>query len=154
MNNALHKALLLALLLMLNFAHPVLATEVDGRFSMTATDDGFLRLDSQTGAVALCARSASGWTCRPGEDDQLATQEKLASLSKENSELKSEIEDLRRTLDAQLAEGTPSGVGKPAFKLPSDQDIDKLMSVLEKMVRRFKGMVEDLKENREPGTPL
>jgi len=154
MKNGLQQAIILATILVLHPLTSVQAIETDTRFSMTPTDDGFLRLDSKTGAVALCARSSNGWSCKPVEDDQLAVQEKLAALKKENRELKGEIEDLRRALDTQFADGTPSGKKKPGFQLPSDEDVDKLMSFLEKMARKFKGLVEELKENQEPGTPL
>lgn len=34
-----------------------------GRFTMSPVDGGFLRLDKETGAVAMCARSGTAWAC-------------------------------------------------------------------------------------------
>ena len=147
------KAIFFALICLFHPVQPVNALETDGRFTMTPTEDGFLRLDSKTGAIALCGRLENGWTCKPVDDAQLASQDKLASLTKENSDLKAEIEDLRRALDAQIT-GTPSGGANRGFKMPTEQDVDKLMSVLERLARRFKSMVDDLKEQQQPGTPL
>ena len=154
MKKSLLCAATLTLIFFLQLAPTAGAVETDGRFSMTPTDDGFLRLDSQTGAVALCGRSDGDWICNPVADSQLASQSKLAALKKENSDLKAEIEDLQRALNAQLTDGKPSDGTNPGFNVPSEQDVDKLMGFLENLARRFKGMVKELKENNEPGRPL
>ena len=35
-----------------------------GRYTMHQTEDGFVRLDTQTGAVSLCRKEANAWSCR------------------------------------------------------------------------------------------
>ena len=145
---------ILSLILIFQSSNALHAENSEGRFTMTQTDDGFLRLDTKTGAVALCGRADQTWSCKPVRDDQLPTQQKLATLEQENSELKTEIEDLRRVLDGQLAKGTPSNGTGPSLKFPTDSDIDKVMTTLEKLARRFKGLVQELKDAKVPGTPL
>ena len=62
--------------------------------------------------------------------------------------------NLAGNLDSQFADRKPSGGSKPIFKIPSDEDVDRNMSFLERMAKKFKGMVKELKESQEPGTPL
>jgi hypothetical protein len=50
----------------------------DSRFTLHATDDGYLRLDGRTGQVAACARRAGDWTCQAV--DERATPERAARL--------------------------------------------------------------------------
>ncbi len=62
-----------------------------GRYTMHKSDDGFVRLDTQTGVMSLCRRRDQGWSCdamigtaRPGTGE-------VARLRRENAELKAEI---------------------------------------------------------------
>ncbi len=59
-----------AMLVMLAAALPGRAGEADpeaGRYSITATDGGFTRLDTRTGAVSHCTRSEGIWRCEPAD---------------------------------------------------------------------------------------
>ena len=44
----------------------------NGRYTMSPVDGGFLRLDKQTGAVAMCAHSGGDWACNPVRDSAAA----------------------------------------------------------------------------------
>ena len=46
--------------------------EGDGRFTMTATANGFLRLDTRTGAVSLCVVQGGTAQCRVAADERTA----------------------------------------------------------------------------------
>jgi len=154
MKYPLSMAMLFATILFIQPTNALFAADGDGRFTMTPTEGGFIRLDTQTGAVALCARSDASWSCNPVQDGQLATQEQIAALTKENQELKTELEDAKRVLDAQITSAKPSSGSSQTLNIPSEKDIDKMMNSLERLIRRFKGMVNELKEERVPGTPL
>ena len=43
---------------------PALATGTEERFSITRTDDGFIRTDAATGAVSKCTETAGQLVCR------------------------------------------------------------------------------------------
>jgi len=62
------------------------------RFSFNRVDDGFLRLDNQTGQIAYCSAHTVGWACQAVPEDR-------AALDKEISRLKDEVANLK----AQLA---------------------------------------------------
>ena len=45
------------------------AGEEPGRYAMTPAGDGFLRLDTATGAVSICRQKLDAWTCEGVADD-------------------------------------------------------------------------------------
>ena len=99
----------------------------DGRYSFNPVADGVLRLDTRTGQVSECSRSRVGWACKLVPDERSALEIEIARLQEENARLKKEL----------LAHGPPTlGAPGPELKLPSDADVDKMISFLEKAWRR------------------
>ena len=62
-----------------------------GRYSFNRVDDGYLRLDQQTGQVSLCNRRSVGWACYPLPDERAALEEEIGRLQKDNAALKKEM---------------------------------------------------------------
>jgi hypothetical protein len=120
------------------------ASAETGRYTMTPTKDGVLKLDTRTGAVSLCSRSSGDWSCKSVDSDG---QDRIRQLEKENARLRA------RLADRHLAPGSNDG-GK--MEMPSEEDVDKAMDFMERLLHRFKGMVEDLKKDKkeENGVPL
>ena len=129
------------------FAASSIAQAETGRYSMTQTKDGILRLDTKTGAVSLCARSSGGWKCQGVEGDNGSLQDRVRHLEQENDRL-------RAQLDAAKLAPAPRDSGK--LTAPSEEDVDKAMDFMERLLNRFKGMAEDLKKDKksEDGVPL
>ena len=118
----------------------------NGRYSFSAVPDGMLRLDTRTGAVSLCAKQAAGWACNTVPDERQALENEIARLQRENGALKKDM--LARNLPLP---GGVSGVPQTAQQqrelqlkvpLPSDAEIDRVMSAFEKMWRRLIDMVQ------------
>ena len=119
-----------------------------GRYTMTPTKDGVLKLDTKTGAVSLCRNVGTGWSCEAvDESDPEGLREQLRRLEKENARLRARLDK------CQLSPGKRDN-GK--LELPSEQDVDKAMDFMEKLLNRFKGLVEDLKKDKkdDEGVPL
>ncbi len=118
-----------------------------GRYSMTPTKDGILKLDTKTGAVSLCARSSGKWKCQGVDGQNSALHDTVRRLEQENDRL-------RAQLDAARLAPAPESSGK--LDVPSEEDVDKAMDFMEKLLHRFKGMVEDLKKDKDDqqGVPL
>ena len=117
------------------------ATE-NGRYSLNRTDDGYLRLDQQTGHLSVCKRRELGWACHPVPDERSALEDEIARLQKDNAALKKEM----------LARGvTPPGVAKgpnqPDGASPSDADIDRAMATAERIWRRLVDMIGRLQRD-------
>jgi hypothetical protein len=53
--------------------------------------DSYLRLDTQTGEVALCSPKAVGWACEAAAEDRAVLEDEITRLRTENDALKKEI---------------------------------------------------------------
>jgi hypothetical protein len=123
----------------------------NGRYSFNQTSDGVLRLDSRTGGVSVCVKRAAGWACEAVPDERAALESEIGRLQNENVALKKEM----------IAKGVPlpSGVKTPdvaatrkdelVLKLPSDAEMEKVMTFFEKMWRRLMEMVQGMQKEME-----
>ena len=115
-----------------------------GRFTMLETKDGIIRLDKQTGTMSTCTNTASGWSCQPmnNQDPSLhPDNETLSHLKKENSDLKQRLEKLEQGQDYKPSKS------REKLKLPTDEEVDQAIEYIEKMIRKFKGSMDRLKES-------
>ena len=109
------------------------------RYSFYKVDEGFIRLDTQTGEVALCGRQTVGWACVAAPEDRTVLENEIARLQKENAALKQAL--LSR--DLPLPSGT-SPTPPPAdedkhltLRLPSAEDIDRMVSIVGQVWQRL-----------------
>jgi len=146
---AQHKRALFILATALAIAASSASHAQTGRYTMTPTKDGVLKLDTKTGSVSLCHSVGTGWSCEGVDENDKGLRHQLRQLEKENARLRAQLDE------RQLVPGSREG-GK--LELPSEQDVNKAMDFMEKLLGRFKGMVEDLKKdkkaNEEEGVPL
>ena len=137
-----------AAILLLVAAAPLMAQPLDaenGRYAFKDIDGGVLRLDSRTGAVSLCAKRASGWACEAVPDERAALETEIARLQRELGTLKKDM--LARGLPLPGGVATLPPVEKQRelnlrVPLPSDAELDRAMSALEKVWKRLIDMVQ------------
>ncbi|MBK8007258.1 MAG: hypothetical protein IPK23_01435 [Rhizobiales bacterium] len=103
---------------------------------MQKIDDGFLRLDAQTGQVSFCREKAGNWTCETVADDRAALEAEIKRLNDRIAALENKRNDPQER-----------------FRTPSDQEIEQVMGFFEKMMKRFRGVVENLKKEWETEVP-
>jgi hypothetical protein len=65
------------------------------RYVFERIDDGFMRLDNQTGQVAHCSQRQGTWTCETVPEHRDALQEEVARLQSKVASLQEEIARLR-----------------------------------------------------------
>jgi hypothetical protein len=71
---------------------PALAQPADpaaienGRYSMTPVQEGFLRLDTRTGAVAMCRLVNGAPECRLAANERAALENEIGRLQAQNRE--------------------------------------------------------------------
>ena len=65
-------------------------SQAANRYIMRPANGGFIRMDTQTGAISFCRTDAGSVSCRLSEDDRLALMNELNRLKKKNAELKEE----------------------------------------------------------------
>ena len=121
------------------------------RFAMQPIEGGVLRLDTETGSMALCTKQSVGLVCEAVDPPGPAARDS-ERLATENRELKAEI----KRLEALLAMETPQKPTSraPRLELPSEEDVDKALSYMERMVKKFSDKLKDLEGGRGRGSEL
>ncbi len=108
------------------------------RFTLEKTADGYVRMDKTTGEMSICVQQSDQLVCRSAADDRVAMEDEIARL------------DGRLTrLEEKFAATEQSGLLSNST-LPTDEEFEKSMTLMEKFFRRFMGVVKDLNED---GTP-
>ena len=121
-----------------------LAEDVDGRYRMFPTAEGFLKLDTRSGAVSECKRGLDSYQCRLVPDDQNALQAEIDRLAKENADLGEKPAKAGPSLPERPGESTRSSPN-----LPRDEEVGRALGYMEKFLRRFMGILRD-----ETGKPI
>jgi hypothetical protein len=57
----------------------------EARYSFHKVAGGFLRLDTQTGEVALCGRQPVGWACVAAPEDRAVLENEITRLRRDRS---------------------------------------------------------------------
>ena len=106
---------------------------VANRYIMEKTDSGFVRLDTQTGSMSICTQKAGQLVCRLAADERRAFEETLSDLS-------ARVENLESRLDALAPQDESTAI-------PDEAELDRAIGAMEKMMRHFFGMVEELQKD-------
>ena len=143
--------LALTMLILASLSGARAASEQGGRYTMTPTEGGVVRLDTQTGAMALCTRKAQdNWSCEDMNDSQRTLTSEVDRLQNENKELKEQIDNLEKTLGIADGQDEPA---KPAVKLtlPSEADVDKAFDYFERMIDKLHERIEKFEKKHAHG---
>ena len=129
----------------------------NGRYALSPAGDGVLRLDTRTGAISTCNNSGAGWACYAVPDERAAMdaeigrlQADIGRLQADNERLKADLASREPTVPGKNEEVLPKsdslkksepkvadGERKIEIPLPSDRDMDRMMSFLERAWRRL-----------------
>lgn len=129
----------------------------NGRYALSPIGDGVLRLDTRTGAISTCNNSGAGWACYAVPDERAAMdaeigrlQADIGRLQADNERLKADLASREPTVPGKIEEPLPKsdslkksepkvaeGERKIEIPLPSDRDMDRMMSFLEQAWRRL-----------------
>jgi hypothetical protein len=147
------------------------ASDTDnGRYTLSPTSDGVVRLDTRTGAVSNCTDKGNGWACYTLPDERAALDTEIGRLQTENEKLKTQLAEREPTVTGKTEEALPKSdslkpsepkisepknepkVGEPKsadanrnrieIPLPSDRDMDRVMSFVERAWRRLIEMAD------------
>ncbi len=140
-------------------AGPMPETE-NGRYALSPTGDGVLRLDTRTGAVSTCTNSGLGWACYAVPDERAAMDAEVGRLQAENERLKAQLAEREPTVSGKIEEPLPKsdslkkiepkvaeGERKIEIPLPSDRDMDRVISFLERAWRRLIDMANRVQKD-------
>ena len=132
----------------------------NGRYALSAVTDGVIRLDTRTGAVSNCSNSGAGWACYAVPDERAALDAEIGRLQADNEKLRAELAAREPAVTGKIEEALPKEVlpkealpksdslkkGEPKvaegerkieIPLPSDRDLDRVMSFLERAWKRL-----------------
>jgi hypothetical protein len=139
----------------------------NGRYALAPVTDGVIRLDTRTGAVSTCTNTGTGWACYAVPDERAAFDAEIGRLQSDNEKFKTELEKLKAELAAReptvtgkvdeplpktdsLKKAEPKtaeGERKIEIPLPSDRDMDRVMSFLEQAWRRLVEMANRMQKD-------
>jgi hypothetical protein len=139
----------------------------NGRYTLSPIADGVIRLDTRTGAVSTCNNAGAGWACYVVPDERAAYDQEIGRLQAENETSKAEVEKLKAELASrppvaeskteealpksdQLNKAEPKVAESPRkieIPLPSDRDMDRVMSFLEQAWRRLVEMANRMQKD-------
>jgi hypothetical protein len=109
------------------------------RYELEKTADGYVRMDKSTGEMSICKEADGQLICRVAADERTAYDDNLASLTKR-------VEALEQRL-ATIGGPAP----QPQNVLPSEEEFDKTLSMMERFMRRFMGVVREFED--DPAQP-
>jgi hypothetical protein len=123
----------------------------NGRYTFSPSADGMMRLDTRTGTVSYCSNSASGWACYAVPDERKALDEEIGRLQAENDRLKSQLASAGKPDDKPAGPSAAEKDRKIEIPLPSDQDVDRVMSLLQRAWKRLVEMANQMQKDISGG---
>jgi hypothetical protein len=132
----------------------------NGRYALSPLPEGVARLDTRTGAVSTCKDTGTGWACYVAPDERTALDEEIGRLQADNEKLRAQLAAREPTVSGKIDEPMPKtdSLKKPEPKvaedqrkieipLPSDRDMDKMMSFVEQAWRRLVDMANRMQKD-------
>ena len=133
----------------------------NGRYTLSPIADGVLRLDTRTGSVSTCSNSGAGWACYAVPDERAALDAEIGRLQADNARLKAQLADRDAPVAGKIEEALPKsdplrkpepprlaeGERKIEIPLPSDRDLDRMMTFLERAWRRLVEMANRMQKD-------
>lgn len=109
------------------FLSPALA-EQDERYRLERTQEGYVRLDTQTGRMSLCVERDGQLVCKMAADDHAAYEQDLYKMAEKIDELEQRITKLETQPRAQET-------------MPSEEEFEQTLGYMERFFRSFMGIV-------------
>lgn len=108
------------------------------RFAIEKTDDGFVRMDTETGQMSVCTLTSDQLVCKMAADERSAFDADIVAL-----------EDRVAALEQRLGAGA---TGTQEGGLPDEQEFEQTLDYMERFMNRFMGIVEGFSgnETQEP----
>ncbi|TIX68917.1 MAG: hypothetical protein E5V30_19410, partial [Mesorhizobium sp.] len=112
-------------------------SEETDRYRLEKSANGYVRMDTQTGAMSICEERSGQLVCKMAADERAAFQDEVDKLQTSVKALDERVAKLENSLSARLES-----------QLPSEEDFNKTLGYMEQFFRTFKDIVKDMdKEN-------
>lgn len=110
------------------------------RFQLEQTESGYLRMDTQTGAISICKDRSGQIVCTLAADEHAAYENELEALRERVADLESRIAALE-----------VAGASGESSELPTGEEFEQTLGLMERFFRRFMDIVKGLEEETQPG---
>ncbi len=127
-------------LIILSMTANAMAQEAE-RFRLERTEEGYVRMDTQTGAMSICRERSGQLVCAPAADERTAYEEDIAALQDRLEALEERVEALE------------SASPEAASDLPSEEEFEQTLGLMERFFRRFMGIVKDFEKEEKTTSP-
>ena len=128
-------AIVVSALALAGMARAAGAEEVE-RYRLEKTDTGYVRMDTATGQMSLCEERSGQLVCKIAADERAAFQDEIDRLQTRLDGVEARIVKL---------EARPS---IPEALLPSEEQLDQTMDLMEKFLHRFMSIVKEADPER------
>ena len=113
------------------------AAEPRGPYSISPVIDGFVRLDTSTGAMLYCRNYTGAIRCEEvGIDGSVARADEA------------EMDDLRNRIGA--LERKVTVLERHQIKLPNGQDVERTLDMMDRFMRRFMDSAREMDKEPTP----
>jgi hypothetical protein len=132
----------------------------NGRYALSPVADGVIRLDTRSGAVSTCSNNGNGWACYASPDERAALDAEIGRLQADNEKLKAQLAARESAVPGKVDEPLPKADSlkkaepkvaeserRIEIPLPSDRDMDRVMSFLEQAWRRLVEMANRMQKD-------
>ncbi|KRA00458.1 hypothetical protein ASD64_00330 [Mesorhizobium sp. Root157] len=106
------------------------------RYQLEKTANGYVRMDTRTGAMSTCQEQSGQLVCRMAADEHVAALDEIDRLDGAIEDLNKRVAELENSLAAKLESN-----------LPTEEEFNKTMSYMERFVRGFLGIVKDMEKD-------
>ncbi|MER9942824.1 hypothetical protein NKJ70_12835 [Mesorhizobium sp. M0092] len=117
-------------------------SEEADRYRLEKSANGYVRMDTQTGAMSLCVERSGQLVCKTAADERAAFQDQIDRLQNSVKALDERVAKLENSLAARF-EST----------LPSEEDFNKTMGYMERFLRSFMDIVKDMDKDEDGAKP-
>ncbi|MER9891298.1 hypothetical protein NKJ40_04230 [Mesorhizobium sp. M0119] len=117
-------------------------SEEADRYRLEKSANGYVRMDTQTGAMSLCEERSGQLVCKTAADERAAFQDEVDRLKNSVKALDERVAKLENSLAARF-EST----------LPSEEDFNKTMGYMERFLRSFMDIVKDMDKDEDGAKP-
>jgi hypothetical protein len=141
-------------------AAPPMPDGENGRYVLSPVADGVIRLDTRTGTVSSCSNNGNGWACYAVPDERAALDAEIGRLEADNEKLKAQLAERESVVTGKIDEPLPKtdslkkpepkaadGERKIEIPLPSDRDMDRMMSFLQQAWQRLVEMANRMQKD-------
>jgi len=108
-------------------------SEETDRYRLEKSANGYVRMDTQTGAMSICEERSGQLVCKMAADERAAYQDEIDKLQTSVKALDERVAKLENSLSARLES-----------QLPSEEDFNKTMGYMQQFFRTFKDIVKDM----------